>query len=58
VVYVAKQLGHAPLLTLNTYGHVIDDLEDDGPRLSAVDTILLARAGKPAERPGQNVSSG
>jgi integrase len=58
VVYVAKQLGHAPLLTLNTYGHVIDDLEDDGPRLSAVDAILLARAGKPAERPGQNVSSG
>jgi hypothetical protein len=33
-------------------------LEDDGPRLSAVDTILLARADKPAERPGQNVSSG
>ena len=58
VIYVAQQLGHAPLLTLNTYGHVIDDLEDDGPRQSAVDAILLARAGGQAERPGQNVSSG
>jgi hypothetical protein len=30
--YVAKQLGHSVLMTMNTYGHVIDELEDDvGP---------------------------
>jgi integrase len=26
--YVAKQLGHSPALTLATYGHVIDEFED------------------------------
>lgn len=57
VIYVARQLGHSPALTLSTYGHVIDELEDDGPRQSAVDAILLARAGDRAERPNQNVSS-
>jgi integrase len=27
--YVAKQLGHSALMTMNTYGHVIDKLEDE-----------------------------
>ena len=42
VHYVAKQLGHGARLTLDTYGHVIDELED-APRLPAVDAILEAR---------------
>ncbi|HEY5262034.1 MAG TPA: tyrosine-type recombinase/integrase [Solirubrobacteraceae bacterium] len=58
VIYVARQLGHSPTLTLSTYGHVIDELEDEGPRQTAVDAISLARDGDTAERPGQNVSSG
>ena len=28
VIYVARQLGHDATLTLKTYGHVIDELED------------------------------
>jgi integrase len=27
--YVAKQLGHIALMTMNTYGQVIDGLEDE-----------------------------
>jgi integrase len=42
VHYVAKQLGHGARLTLDTYGHVIDELED-APRLPAVEAILNAR---------------
>ena len=42
VHYVGKQLGHGARLTLDTYGHVIDEL-DDAPRLAAVDAILQAR---------------
>jgi excisionase family DNA binding protein len=44
---------------LDTYGHVIDELEDV-PRLAAVDAILQARAGSSAQspgRPGLTVSS-
>jgi len=41
--YVGKQLGHSPTLTLKTYGHVIDELED-APRISAEDAIRAARA--------------
>jgi integrase len=44
VIYVARQLGHDARLTLTTYGHVIDELEDE-PRLSAEDAIAAARAG-------------
>jgi hypothetical protein len=33
VMYVARQLGHAAALTLNTYGHVIDEL-DNSPQSS------------------------
>ena len=52
VHYVAKQLGHGARLTLDTYGHVIDELEDV-PRLAAVDAILQARAGSSAQSPGR-----
>jgi integrase len=43
VIYVAKQLGHDPQMTLSIYGHVIEELEDQ-PRLSANDAIKQARA--------------
>jgi integrase len=42
VTYVARQLGHDARLTLGTYGHVIDEL-DDAPRVSAEDAIQAAR---------------
>ncbi len=55
VHYVARQLGHSARLTLDTYGHVIDEL-DNAPRLAAVDAIMQARRGTPPERPGLTVS--
>ena len=42
VIYVARQLGHDPRLTLTRYGHVIDELEDQ-PRTDAEETIRQAR---------------
>ncbi len=42
VVYVARQLGHDARLTLTTYGHVIDELDDE-PRVPAEDAIRAAR---------------
>jgi len=39
---VARQLGHGAQLTLSTYGHVIDELED-APRLEAEQAIRAAR---------------
>ena len=42
VIYVARQLGHGADLTMKTYGHVIDELED-APRISAEDAIAAAR---------------
>jgi integrase len=42
VIDVARQLGHAPTLTLSTYGHVIDELEA-APRQDAESAILAAR---------------
>jgi integrase len=42
VIYVARQLGHGAALTMTTYGHVIDELED-APRIAAEDAILAAR---------------
>jgi integrase len=38
VVEVARQLGHAPTMTLNTYGHVFDELQG-AERLSAEEQI-------------------
>jgi integrase len=50
VIYVARQLGHDARLTLSTYGHVIDELEDL-PRIDAETAIgeartMLAGAGR------------
>jgi integrase len=42
VIYVARQLGHGAGLTLSTYGHVIDELEDQ-PHRDAEATIVAAR---------------
>jgi len=42
VIYVARQLGHGAQLTLGTYGHVIDELED-APQQDAESSILAAR---------------
>ena len=44
VMYVARQLGHDARLTLSTYGHVIDELDED-VRISAEDAIRAARDG-------------
>ena len=41
--YVARELGHGADLTLGTYGHTIDEL-DDAPRLGADEAITAARA--------------
>ena len=43
VIYVARQLGHGADLTLGTYGHTIEEL-DDAPRISADEAIAIARA--------------
>lgn len=41
-IYVARQLGHGAELTLRTYAHVIEELED-APQLPAEEAIRLAR---------------
>jgi hypothetical protein len=43
VVEIARQAGHAPTMTLDTYAHVMADL-DGSDRLSAEDAIRSARA--------------
>jgi hypothetical protein len=43
-MYAARQLGHDARLTLGTYGHVIDEL-DDSPQIPAEDAIRAIRAG-------------
>jgi hypothetical protein len=42
VIYVARQLGHDARLTLGTFGHVIDEL-DDAPRIDAEQAIADGR---------------
>jgi integrase len=42
VIYVARQMGHDAKLTLSTYGHVVEELED-APRVPAEDAIRAAR---------------
>jgi integrase len=51
VIYVARQLGHDATLTLKTYGHVIDELEDQ-PAVKAEDAIRAARADTSREASG------
>jgi integrase len=48
VIYVARQLGHGAELTMRTYGHVIEEL-DDRPQLPAEDAIGEARQAMRAE---------
>ena len=43
MIYVARQLGHGADLTLGTYGHVIEELED-APQLPAEEAIRRARS--------------
>jgi hypothetical protein len=43
VVEIAAQLGHSPTRTLDTYGHVIDELVD-AEKVSAEEEIRRARA--------------
>jgi integrase len=45
VVYIAKQLGHGPNVSLDVYQHVIDELEDQ-PGTAAEDAIREARAAR------------
>jgi integrase len=42
VIYVARQLGHGAELTMRTYGHVIEELEEY-PRQRAQEAIVAAR---------------
>lgn len=42
VHYVARQLGHSPALTLNTYGHLFAEYED-AVCIDAVQEIVAAR---------------
>jgi integrase len=51
VIYVARQLGHDATLALKTYGHVIDELEDQ-PQISAEDAIVAARSTLPRSASG------
>jgi hypothetical protein len=44
IIEVARQAGHSPTMTLDTYGHVFDELEDAEP-VSAEELIRAARAG-------------
>jgi hypothetical protein len=64
VIYVARQLGHGAELTLRTYGHVIEELEDS-PHLPAEEAIAIARRthvnpprthGAPAENGGEGAN--
>ena len=43
VIYVARQLGHSAQLTMRTYGHVIEEL-DEAPRITAEDAFAAARS--------------
>ena len=43
MIYAARQMGHGADLTMRTYGHVIDELEE-APNLSAEAAIRAARA--------------
>jgi integrase len=48
VIYVARQLGHGAQLTLDDYGYVLDELEDQ-PQIPAEDAIRAARQPQPRE---------
>jgi integrase len=58
IIEVARQAGHSPTMTLDTYGHVFDELEDAEP-VTAEELIRAARAGDETRatqvRPEQSV---
>lgn len=45
---VAAQLGHSPVLTLSTYGHLIAEYAE-AAQIDAEREIILARDGRPGE---------
>jgi integrase len=49
VIEIARQAGHSPTVTLETYGHVIEELEG-APRRSAEDVIREARGASTSRR--------
>ena len=49
VIYVARQLGHGAKLTLDTYGHVIEELEE-APQSDAEAAITQARSSSVAHQ--------
>jgi DNA-binding CsgD family transcriptional regulator len=49
VVEVARQAGHSPTMTLNTYAHVMADL-DGSDRVSAEHAIRAAREAEVSEK--------
>jgi hypothetical protein len=53
VIYAARQAGHDALYTRGTYGHVMDELEDQ-PRISAKDAIRGGRVGLGVESRSQS----
>jgi integrase len=57
VIYVARQLGHGADLTLGTYGHTIEEL-DDAPRTGADEAIAAARAKVRSGEPERGSQSG
>jgi integrase len=56
VIHVARQLGHCAQLTMRTYGHVIEELED-APRISAEDAIVAARESVSGKCPAAAVAA-
>lgn len=48
VHYVAAQLGHSPVLTLSTYGHLIAEYAE-AAQIDAEREIILARDGRAGE---------
>jgi integrase len=49
VIEVARQAGHSPTMALETYGHVIEELEG-AERRSAEEIIRAARVGEPKRK--------
>jgi len=55
VHYVARQFGHAPSMTLDVYGHVIDELEDGG-QIDAEKEVRAARIAR-SDAPPRSVGA-
>ena len=59
ITEIARQAGHAPSMTLDTYGHVIEEMRG-AERVSAEDAIRAARAAHVSEKcpPAVRVATG